>query len=389
MGAAYLTKKKGIVMENNMRRTWAEIDLGALEHNYHTLRAMLPQGCKLLAPVKADAYGHGAGPVAKKLESLGVDYLAVACLDEGIELRKAGVETPILILGYTDPVWAGELMDYRLTQGVFDEEIAKALSQAAVKAGKILTVHMKADTGMSRLGLLCDEGDLDETVETVTRMHALPGLRWEGIFTHFSHADGSEEYTMLQFTRFLDLLGRLEERGVTFEIRHCAASAAVLNYPCTYLDMVRPGISFYGHYPDPSCEGLDGPGLAPLMTLKTRVASVKTLPAGTAVSYGRTHTLDREARLAVLTIGYGDGLPRACSDRLRVWLGGGCATVVGRVCMDLCMVDVTDLPEVKPGDVAEIYGPHVPVEDAANLAGTIQYELLCNVNKRVPRLYRD
>lgn len=376
-------------MDQNQRRTWAEIDLKALEHNYHTLRSMLPQGCNLLAPVKADAYGHGAVPVARWLEKLGIDYLAVASLDEGIELRQAGVEAPILILGHTEPLWAKELMDYRLTQGVFDEETARALSQAAVEAGRTITVHMKADTGMSRLGLLCDEGDLDTTVETMARMYALPGLQWEGIFTHFSHADGSEEYTMLQFTRFLDLLAKLEERGVTFKIRHCAASAAVLNYPCTYLDMVRPGIAFYGHYPDPSCEGLDGPGLEPLMTLKTRVASVKTLPAGTAVSYGRTHTLDRETRLAVLSIGYGDGLPRACSDKLRVWVGGGYATVVGRICMDLCMVDVTDLPDVKPGDVAEIYGPHVPVEDTAALAGTIQYELLCNVSKRVPRLYLD
>ena len=161
-------------MDKDSRRTWAEIDLYALEHNYHTLRAMLPRGCKLLAPVKADAYGHGAVPVACWLEKLGVDYLAVACLDEGIELREAGVEVPILILGYTEPLWAQELMEYRLTQGIFNEETAQALSRAAVKAGKTLRVHMKADTGMSRLGLLCDGQDLDETVETMARMHALP-----------------------------------------------------------------------------------------------------------------------------------------------------------------------------------------------------------------------
>lgn len=376
-------------MDKLRRRAWAEIDLKALEHNYHTLRVMLPQGCRLLAPVKADAYGHGAIPVARKLEALGADYLAVASLDEGIELRRAEVKAPILILGHTDPVWAGELLEHDLTQGVFDEETARALSRAAVREGRTLTVHMKADTGMSRLGLLCDEGGLEAAAETMARMYALPGLRWEGIFTHFSHADGSEEYTMLQFTRFLDLLTVLEGKGITFKIRHCAASAAVLNYPCTYLDMVRPGIAFYGHYPDPSCQGLDGSGLTPLMTLKARVASVKSLPAGTAVSYGRTRVLERESRLAVLSIGYGDGLPRACSDRLRVWVGGGYATVVGRICMDLCMVDVTDLPGVKPGDEAELYGPHVPVEDAAELAGTIQYELLCNVSKRIPRIYLD
>lgn len=192
---------------------------------------------------------------------------------------------------------------------------------------------------------------------------------------------------MLQFTRFLDLLKALEERGITFPIRHCAASAATLNYPCTYLDMVRPGIAFYGHYPDPACEGLDGPGLAPLMTLKTRVLSVKDVPAGTAVSYGRTHTLDRDARLAVLGIGYADGLSRKCSDKLNVWIKGSLAPLVGRVCMDLCMIDVTGIPGVEPGDEVEVYGPHVPVEAAAELAGTIQYELLCNVSKRVPRLY--
>lgn len=376
-------------MDAKTRRTWAEINLKNLDHNYHTLRALLSPGCKLLLPVKADAYGHGAVPVAGRLEALGADYLAVATLDEGIELREAGVKTPILLLGYTDPIWAGELIRHDLTQGVFDPETAQALSAAAVEAGEIVKVHLKVDTGMTRLGLLCDENDLDKTADTIVRLYYLPGIVWEGIFTHFAAADGSEEYTMLQFTRFLGLLDKLESKGVKFALRHCAASAAVLNYPCTHLDMVRPGIAIYGHYPHPDCEGLDGPGLEPLMTLKTRVVSVKTVPAGTAVSYGRTHTLDRETRLAVIAIGYGDGLPRRCSDKLKVWVGGGYAPVVGRICMDLCMVDVTELPHVKSGDEAEVYGPHAPIEDAADLAGTIQYELLCNVSKRVPRIYID
>lgn len=375
-------------MEKSQQRTWAEIDFKNLTHNYQTLRAMLPEKCKLLAPVKADAYGHGAVPVARKLEELGADYLAVACLDEGVELREAGIKLPILVLGYTDPVWAEELMKYNLTQTIAEEQMAQALSRAAEAAGKTITVHLKADTGMTRLGFLCDETHLDQTVEIALRVRTLPGLYWEGIFTHFSDADGSEEYTMLQFTRFLDLIKRLKERGSNFEICHCAASAAVLNYPCTYLDMVRPGIALYGHYPDPSCEGLDGLGLSPLMTLKSRVSTVKTVPAGTAVSYGRTHILERETRLAVLAVGYGDGLPRAVSDKLRVWVGGGYAPVVGRICMDLCMADVTDLPDVAPGDEVEIYGPHVPVEVVAAQAGTIQYELLCNVGKRVPRIYK-
>ena len=374
-------------VDERMRRTWAEVDLRHLDHNYHTLRAMLPPGCRLLCPVKADAYGHGAAAVAKRLEQLGCDYLAVACLDEGIALRRAGVKAPILILGHTDPVWAGELLEYGLTQTVANEETAIALSQAAVSAGKTLTVHMKADTGMTRLGLLCDEEDLEGTAAAMERMYAQPGLFWEGIFTHFSDADGSEEYTMLQFTRFLDLLDRLKAEGVEFPIRHCAASAATLKYPCTYLDMVRPGIALYGHYPDPSCEGLDGPGLEPLLTLKSRIMTVKEVPAGTAVSYGRTHVLDRPARLATVAIGYGDGLPRRCSDGLKVWLKGSCAPVVGRICMDICMVNVTGIPDAAPGDEVEIYGPHVPVEEAAALAGTIQYELLCALSPRVERIY--
>lgn len=375
------------MMNTEERRTWAEIDLKNLEHNYFTLRAMLPAGCRYLGVVKADAYGHGAVPVAQRLEKLGADYLAVACLDEAIELRHAGIRAPILILGHTDPEWAGELMGYHLTQTVFDAETAKALSRAAVELGKTLAVHMKADTGMSRLGFLCDGEHLVDTVETMAELHALPGLNWEGIFTHFADADSNEEFTMLQFTRFLDLLDRLKERGVVFPIRHCAASAAVLNYPCTYLDMVRPGIALYGHYPDPSCEGLDGPGLLPVLSLKTRVASVKTVPSGTPVSYGCTHILDRETRLAAISIGYGDGLPRRCSDALEVSFDGRRAKIVGRICMDMCMADVTDLPSVCPGDTAVVYGPGVPIEDAARLTGTIQYELLCDINRRVPRVY--
>lgn len=374
-------------MNTQTRRAWAEIDLGALEHNYRTLRALLPEGCKYLGVVKANAYGHGAVQVATRLEELGCDYLAVACLDEAVELREAGIKAPILILGWIDPAWTAELIGYHITQAVFDEESAKAYSAAAVKAGKSLTVHLKVDTGMSRLGQLCDEKDLADTVDSLTRICALPGLEKEGIFTHFADADGSEEYTMLQFTRFLDLLGALKDRGMEFPIRHCAAGAATLKYPCTHLDMVRPGIALYGHYPEASCQGLDGPGLRPVMTLKTRVSSVKTVPAGTSVSYGRTHTVDRDTVLAAIAIGYGDGLPRRCSDALQVWVGGGKATVVGRICMDMCMVDVTDLPGVKPGDEVEVYGPHVPIEDAAALANTIQYELLCDVNRRVVRQY--
>lgn len=374
-------------MEQLEKRTWAEIDLGALEHNYRTLRAMLEPGCRFLGVVKANAYGHGAVPVAKRLEQLGCDYLAVATVDEGAELRSSGVKLPILVLGNTPKGALGQAVALDLTQTVFDLDSAKILSAEAQKLGKTGKIHLKADTGMSRLGLLCDESHLAGTVDTMAAICALPGLEAEGIFTHFADADGSEDYTMMQFTRFLDLLSALEQRGITFAIRHCAASAATLKYPCTHLDMVRPGIALYGHYPDPSCEGLDGPGLEPVMSLKTRVSAVRTLPAGTCVSYGRTATLEEETTLAVLPIGYADGLPRSLSNRGDVLLNGQMRPIVGRVCMDMCMVKADE--QVKEGDVVTLFGAQCPVERYAALDGTIQYELLCAVSPRVPREYRN
>ena len=374
-------------MSDAQMRTWAELDLGRLKHNYTALREQLAPGCRFVGVVKANAYGHGAGPVAPTLEEWGADYLAVACLEEAAELRQAGVRAPILILGVTLPRYAGELLAWDAAQAVGDLETGRALSAAAVAAGRTLTIHVKADTGMSRLGFLCDEAHLDHAAGEIAALCALPGLRAEGIFTHFSDADGCEAYTMRQFTRFLDLLDKLSARGVTFEIRHCAASAAMLNYPCTHLDMVRPGIALYGHYPAPGMEYTCP--LLPVMTLKTRVAAVRDLPAGTCVSYGRTATLARDSRLAVLPVGYGDGYFRLFSNGQPVAIRGKKAPVVGRVCMDLTMVDVTDIPGVIPGDEAVLYGDAAPVEDGADRAGTIQYELLCDVSPRVPRVYLD
>ena len=378
-------------MERIQTRTRREISLANLEHNYRTLRALLPRGCRFLGVVKANAYGNGSVTVSRKLEELGAEYLAVACVDEAAELRAAGIKIPILVLGDTPAGCAGDLLKLDLTQNVPDLETAQALSAAAVAAGRTMKVHMKVDTGMSRLGFLCDEAHMDASVEGLARASRLPGLDAEGIFTHFSDSDGSEEYTMLQFNRFLTVLDRLAERGITFPIRHCANSGAVLHYPCTHLDMVRPGIALYGHYPAPDCQGLDGPGLRPVMELKSRIAAVRALPAGTCVSYGRTCTLQRDSLLAVVPVGYADGLPRLCSNGLEMLVRGKRAPIVGRVCMDMCMVDVTDIPGVRPGDVATVYGSDgddsVTVEAAADRAGTIQYELLCGVSERVPRVY--
>ena len=371
-------------MKRETVRTWAEISLGNLECNYWSLRSCAPDS-KFLATVKANAYGHGAVPVAREMEDLGADYLAVACLDEAAELRRAGITGPILILGYTPPELAAEVVGLNVTQAVFTPGLARALSEAAGAAGKRAKIHLKADTGMSRLGVLdhCPERAAAE----IAALCGLPHLKPEGIFTHFANADGDEEYTMLQFTRFLDVLKELEEKyGRTFEIRHCAASAAVLNYPCTHLDMVRPGIALYGHYPDPSCEGLDGPGLKPVMSLYSRVAAVRDFPADTPVSYGCTARFGPEGgRTAVLPIGYADGLHRMLSNAGSVWLDGECRPITGRV----CMIGLARDANVKPGDAAEIFGARLPVERQAGIAGTISYELLCAVAPRVPRIYTE
>ena len=370
-------------------RTWAEISLGNLEHNYWALRACAPDS-KFLATVKANAYGHGAVTVARYLaEELGVDYLAVACLDEAVQLRQAGISAPILILGYTHPSLAGEVVALDVTQTVFTPELAQALSEAAGAAGKRAKIHLKVDTGMSRLGVL--DHDPERAAADLAALCALPHLKPEGVFTHFASADGDEEYTMLQFTRFLDVLKELEEKyGRGFEIRHCAASAAVLNYPCTHLDMVRPGIALYGHYPNPSCEGLDGPGLKPVMSLYSRVAAVRDFPANTPVSYGCTASFGAGGgRTAVLPIGYADGLHRTLSNQGSVWLDGQPRPIMGRVCMDLCMIGLDEGAKAKPGDVAEVFGERLPVEQQAETAGTISYELLTAVAPRVPRIYID
>ncbi len=377
-------------MDAQMKRTWAEVDFDKLAHNYHALRGLAPAGTKYLGLVKADAYGHGAVPVAKKLEELGADYLGVACLDEAIEVREAGVKTPILILGCTSSIYAAELVKYNITQACYDLEYAKELSAGAQKAGGTITVHIQCDTGMTRLGFMCHEDTMEKSASEIIEAVKLPGLKAEGIFTHFSDSDGSEEYTMLQFGRFQDIIQRVRDLGYEFEIRHCANSAATLLYPATYLDMIRPGIVQFGHFPDAKMDHALS-DLVPVLELKSRVATVRDVPANTPVSYGRTNTLTRPSRLAVIPVGYGDGFCRGFSNKLTVLINGKKLPIVGRICMDMCMVDVTDAPDVKEGDVAILYGSDgtndQPVEAGAEIMNTISYELLCVLTKRIPRIY--
>lgn len=373
-------------MNHPTERTWAEISLDNIVHNMKAIRANVAPGTKFLGVVKADSYGHGAVPVARALEENGADYLAVACLPEAVELREAGVRLPILILGNTPPEDVLELLAYDVTQTVADADYAAAYSAAACAAEKTLRVHIKADTGMSRLGFLCDEPHIPTAAEQIARACSLPGLDPEGIFMHFAVSDepGSDAkaYTERQFARFSAVIDALAARGVSFAIRHCAATGGTLYYPDYALDMVRPGILLYG-YGDP--EGRLG--LRPGMTLKSRISAVKRYPAGTRISYGGTFTCERETRMGVIPIGYADGLHRTLSNKAAFWTKDGFAPQRGRICMDMCMIDLTELPGVGVGDEVEIFGEHSDLEALAALAGTISYELLCAVSPRVPRIY--
>lgn len=373
-------------MESTLRRTWAEIDLDALADNYHALCGRMGPGSRFLGVVKADAYGHGAVQVGLELERLGAKYLAVSNIDEGRELRAGGIRLPILQLGLTPPDQTPVILANGITQAVFSEAAAQAFSDGAVRAGGKMKAHIKLDTGMSRLGFQCDEAHFADSLAAVCRVCALPGLDVEGVFTHFAVSDESEqssrEFTMLQHDRFVKMIAALEERGVTFAIRHCANSGATINYPQFAHDMFRPGLITYG-----ISEQAGELGLRPVMTLKTTVGCIKEYAPDSTISYGRTFRVQRPSRVGVLPIGYADGFHRSLSNKWRVWTPYGMAPIAGRICMDMCMVDLTDLPQVKEGDEVEVYGPHNSIIEAARLAGTITNELLCAVSKRVPRVY--
>ena len=375
-------------MNDLQKRTWAEIRLGNIRHNYEAIRAALPRGCRFLGVVKADAYGHGSLRISRLLQEAGADYLAVSCLDEALELRQGGITVPILILGHTPPEYTARLISLDITQTVTC--LAKALeySAEASRLGRELKIHIKLDTGMSRLGYLCAGEHFGEGVKNVIDSCRLPGLIHEGIYTHFAVSDqedeDSREYTLRQFRLFMNVISAIEERGdIHFYLRHCANSGAVVNYPETALDMVRPGLLLYGY-------GDKGKlGLRPCMRLVTTVSTIKFYEPGTSISYGRRYVTDRRTRMGVLAIGYADGLFRAASNKCAFAAGSGLAPQRGTICMDMCMVDLTELPEVDVGSQVELFGEKCSIYQLSQAAGTIPYELLCSVSKRVPRVYLD
>ncbi len=371
-------------------RTWAEVSLSAIEENYQNLRALLPPRGRMLAAVKADAYGHGAVTVSGLLAELQVDYLGVAGLDEGMELRRAGIATPILILGYTPPELFATLAENHLTQTLFDAEMACAFSACAKGSGLTLKAHLKIDTGMGRLGQIWQG---EETLHALRPVFSLPGLQIEGVFTHLPCSERPDDpETHRQVENFAEITKSLSALSDGELIFHCANSGAVVHYPQAHLNMARAGLLLYGHTPEP---GMRMPFLPrPAMRLCSVVSQVKEIPSGASVSYGRTFVASQPMRIAVVSIGYADGYPRILSNRASVLIHGKRAPILGQVCMDMLMIDVSHLDAVRPGDEVTLFGVlpdaplnAIPVEELAGLSGTISYELLSSVGRRVPRVY--
>ncbi len=371
----------------------AEIYLGAIDHNLKALQKLTGPSVRMLAAVKANAYGHGLVPVARQAVESGVHMLGVARIREGIALRESGIAAPLLLFGYTSPESIRDLLRYGLTPTVFSFATAEALSAGAVAGGGRLPVHIKVDTGMGRIGLLpaCWQPGAGAAVPEIERIVRLPGLIPEGIYTHFAAADSRDKTSARrQFERFMAVLAELSDRGITFPLRHAANSGAVIDMPETHLDMVRPGISVYGLYPSNEVDRsrID---LVPAMALKARIAQVKQVPAGFAVSYGSTYITPAPTVLATVPVGYADGYRRALSSRGVMLVGGRRVPVVGRVCMDLTMLDIGEVPGIQAGDEAVILGAQgkdaITADEIAEWLGTINYEVVSTVMARVPRAY--
>ena len=377
-------------MDSYTQRAWAEVSLDAIASNLKNIRKMTRKDAKIMAVVKADAYGHGFLQVAKTLLENGADAFAVAMLDEAKQPRSRGIDVPVLILGNTNRDLCEDLIDYDVMPTVFSYEMAKALSDAAVKKNKDAKLHIKLDTGMSRIGFLCDEKHAQETVAQIKRIAALPNLEIDGIFTHLSCADEDEaSYTNMQFGRFMHICDWLQRDGVQIGKRHVCNSAALVLYPQMQLDMVRPGVILYGLHPSPLTEGRIA--LQSAMSLKARVTLVKRVEEKIGVSYGKEYVTEPPVTLATIPIGYADGYSRLLAGKAGMIFRGKILPVVGRICMDQCMIDATSADNIEVDDIVTVMGrdggAHVSAGDLARYMGTINYEIVCLIGKRIPRIY--
>lgn len=372
---------------NLVRPAWAEIDLDNLANNMKEIRRLTDKKAKVTAVIKADGYGHGAKYIAQTLLENGADRFAVAVLDEALELRNSDVTVPILVLGYTQPDRAKAIIENNIEQAVYSYELAKALSEEAVKQNKEAKIHIKLDTGMGRIGLRADESAID----CIKEIYELPNLTIEGMFTHFAIADEKDKtYTEEQFNKFMWVANRLEEEGIKIRLKHCGNSATIIDLPKMHLDMVRAGIILYGLAPSQDVE-LDKINLKQVMSLKVRITHVKEINSGESVSYGRKFIASKKSKIASLPIGYADGYTRMLSGKAEALVNGIRVPVVGRICMDQCMIDVTGIEDVKVGDEVVLFGEQkgsfISIDEIAEKLGTINYEVVCMIGKRVPRVY--
>ena len=367
-------------------RVVAEIDLDAIGSNTANIKARLRPETKLLAVVKADAYGHGAVEVSKVCLFNGAEQLAVATCDEGVELRQSSIQVPVIILGNTVEAQLETVINNSLTQTVFCYDTAKRISDCAVRLGKKALVHIKIDTGMGRIGFLPNE----ESLDIIDSIFELPNLEITGVFTHFATADEkSKDFTLDQYRKFRFMTDSMEKRGHTGLIRHCGNSAAILDMPELQMDMVRAGIIIYGMYP--SDQVTESISLKPAIRLRSCISYVKEVAPDVSIGYGRTYFTNKVTKVATVPVGYADGYSRKCSNKARVIIKGHYAPVIGNVCMDQLMIDVTDIEKVGIGDDVIIMGQEkglsVSAEELAKIQGTINYEIVCNVGKRVPRVF--
>ena len=367
------------------RPTWAEISLKALTQNVKAFKDYMDKDCQLMGVVKADAYGHGLVPCAESMIKAGADRLGVAIVEEAMELRKAGIEVPILIFGYTPKEAVPEAVDYDLTLTVFTEEIMGEVVQTAEEQQKQVNIHIKVDTGMHRIGLK-KEKDILQLLEK----NSSPYVHIEGIFTHFSDADNEDPaYTERQFHHFLSVVEEVENIHGQIPITHCCNSAATIAFPHMHMDMVRVGVSLYGLYPGEHMK--ESISLQQVMSLKTKPVMIKTVYPGEPISYGRSYEPEQPIEVATVPIGYGDGLPRSLSNQGHVVINGQRSPIVGKVCMDQTMIDVSSVEESSRNDVYTFFGDpeegHISLQEVANQLHTIHYEITCQIGQRVPRKY--
>ncbi|GAA0716547.1 alanine racemase [Clostridium malenominatum] len=373
-------------MFRHLRPVWVEVNLEDLAHNMREIKSL----CKteeIIAVVKADAYGHGALDIAPVLLQNGATKLAVAVVNEAVELRRGGINCPIMILGFTPDRLVESLIKYDIEQTVYTYELAEKISKLAVESGKNIKVHIAVDTGMGRIGFTPDINGINE----VYKISKLPNIILEGLFSHFSSADDKDKsYTNMQFEKFNWFYGKLKEKGININIRHIANSAAIIDLPETYLEAVRPGIIIFGYYPSEEVSK-DKMDLKPVMSLKTNVVHIKKMGAGEYISYGKAFKTEKESIIATLPVGYADGYTRFLFGKGKVIVKGQYAPVVGRICMDQCMIDVTHIPNVQMGDevilMGEENGLKITADEIAKNIGTINYEVICMISKRVPRVY--